>query len=397
MRDGTGEERLTEGWEVEGGKEKGLALEERSAEEWIEKVWAAEDGTAEERTAEEWEAEEWTAEREQEGVKYVLGIDSGGTKFLIKAMDTKGRIIGSFTGKPACLARIGKQKMAERIEENISGLLNGTSLRRKNCRAIVCGTTGVDSRESRLEHEMFYQNIQGISCPVCCVNDAEAALYAAADGYGVIVISGTGSVAFGRDRFGKTWRCGGWPLCIFGDEGSGTWMNQKALEYLSRVIDGRVQESVKDNAKVSVQESVKGTARGSVLYHMLIKELEENGLKAGTAGELISVCQRIEREGSGFLHLAPVVLAAAEKGDLYAEALIAEEAECTFHLADGVIKNLDFEGEKTDGVWGSAIVKNPLHYHKFSELMKIHYPKMKVSIPSKDAADGACALALKLL
>lgn len=370
MRDGTGEERLTEGWEVEGGKEKGLALEERTAEEWIEKEWAAEEGTA---------------EREQEGVKYVLGIDSGGTKFLIKAMDTKGRIIGSFTGKPACLARIGKQKMAERIEENISGLLNGTSLRRKDCRAIVCGTTGVDSRESRLEHEMFYQNIQGISCPVCCVNDAEAALYAAADGYGVIVISGTGSVAFGRDRFGKTWRCGGWPLCIFGDEGSGTWMNQKALEYLSRVIDGRVQESVK------------GTARGSVLYHMLIKELEENGLKAGTAGELVSVCQRIEREGSGFLHLAPVVLAAAEKGDLYAEALIAEEVECTFHLADGVIKNLDFEGETAVGVWGSAIVKNPLHYHKFSELMKIHYPKMKVSIPSKDAADGACALALKLL
>lgn len=311
-------------------------------------------------------------------VKYVLGIDSGGTKFLLKAMDMEGHVISSFTGKPACIARIGKQKTRERIEENISSFLNNTTLRRKDCQAIVCGTTGADSEESRREYEMFYRNIQEMSCPVLCINDAEVALYAATKGYGIIVIAGTGSIAFGRNHAGKTWRCGGWPLCIFGDEGSGTWMNRKALEYLSYVIDGRVQTSV--------------------LYSMLIKELEKNGMKADSADALIAICQRIEKEGSGFLHLAPVVMDAAEKGDLYAEALITEEAKYTFRLAEGVIKNLDFREKKTKvGVWGSAIVKNPLHYHRFVELMKTNYPKMAVKIPEKDAAEGACALALDLL
>ena len=185
--------------------------------------------------------------------EYVLGIDSGGTKFLVRAADMQGRSLGSYEGAPASINRMPADVMKSRAEENIRTLLEKSGLDPGKCRALVCASTGVDSPSGREATAGVYRGIGGISCPVLCMNDAEAALYASSGETGVIVISGTGSVSFGRDKNGKEWRCGGWPLCIFGDEGSGTWMNLKALEYMSHVSDGRAEKTS--------------------LYHLLAEEL----------------------------------------------------------------------------------------------------------------------------
>ena len=63
------------------------------------------------------------------------------------------------------------------------------------------------------------------------------------DGPGVLMISGTGSVAFGRGPTGATARCGGWgPVC--GDEGSGAWIGRGAL----RRHRGRGRARARDGA-----------------------------------------------------------------------------------------------------------------------------------------------------
>ena len=48
------------------------------------------------------------------------------------------------------------------------------------------------------------------------------------DGPGVIVIAGTGSIAYGRNREGQTARAGGWGFAI-SDEGSGHWIGRTAV------------------------------------------------------------------------------------------------------------------------------------------------------------------------
>ena len=139
---------------------------------------------------------------------YVLGIDSGGTKFLVKAVGMDGRELAEYEGHPAGLYRFSRNEAVRTIQDNLEMCIGQAGLTKADCRAIVCGTTGIDSEEDRQEVEEIYRLLPGFSCPALCVNDAEVALYAVTGGTGVVVISGTGSIAFGRNSSGRTGRCG---------------------------------------------------------------------------------------------------------------------------------------------------------------------------------------------
>jgi glucosamine kinase len=120
-----------------------------------------------------------------------------------------------------------------------------------------------------------------------------------ADGPGVLLISGTGSVAFGRGPTGATARCGGWgPVC--GDEGSGAWIGRRALSVVTAAADGREPDTA---------------LTGAILTAAQINEtLDLIGWAANaTPAQLAS--------------LAPVVLSVADAGDLRANALVSLAVE----------------------------------------------------------------------
>ena len=74
------------------------------------------------------------------------------------------------------------------------------------------------------------------------LNDALVALEAGAPGLaGIVVISGTGSIAYGRNAGGAAAGPGGWGHVI-GDEGSGYWIGRQALAAVVREVDGLARE-----------------------------------------------------------------------------------------------------------------------------------------------------------
>ena len=76
-----------------------------------------------------------------------------------------------------------------------------------------------------------------IPASVSVVGDMEIALEAAfGAGPGVIVIAGTGSIAYGRNAQGRTARAGGWGFAI-GDEGSAHWIGREAVRAALRAAD----------------------------------------------------------------------------------------------------------------------------------------------------------------
>jgi N-acetylglucosamine kinase-like BadF-type ATPase len=76
-----------------------------------------------------------------------------------------------------------------------------------------------------------------LATPIDVVGDMQIALEAAFDtGPGVIVIAGTGSIAYGRDANGTTVRAGGWGFAI-GDEGSAHWIGRAAVSAVLRASD----------------------------------------------------------------------------------------------------------------------------------------------------------------
>lgn len=79
--------------------------------------------------------------------------------------------------------------------------------------------------------------------PVSLTNDVDMACIGAfAGGAGVLLLSGTGSMAWASDGAGQTARVGGWGP-VFGDEGSAYWIGRKALQRVCQAMDGRAPEA----------------------------------------------------------------------------------------------------------------------------------------------------------
>ncbi len=176
-------------------------------------------------------------------MKYILGIDSGGTKYLVRACTPEGGVVAEYVGPPAPHYRLEREEVIKRVNANIDACLAKFGGSRKECVYLVCGTTGLDTDRDQQAVDDIYKGLSGFVCPVLCVNDAQVAQFAVTGGVGAVVIAGTGSIAFGCNEKGQTARCGGWPPCIFGDEGSGSWISMRALNHLSLLMDGRARPS----------------------------------------------------------------------------------------------------------------------------------------------------------
>ncbi len=105
-------------------------------------------------------------------------------------------------------------------------------------RVLVVGVAGIGREKER---KALVRALEGeaLAEELVVVPDAEIAMTDAfGDGPGVLLISGTGSVAFGRGPTGEFRRCGGWgPDC--GDEGSGAWIGRRALSVVTSSHDQR--------------------------------------------------------------------------------------------------------------------------------------------------------------
>lgn len=303
-------------------------------------------------------------------MKYILGIDSGGTKYLVRACTPAGEPLGEYIGPPAPHYRLEHEEVLRRINANIDACLAEFGGCRKDCVYLACGTTGLDTERDQQVVDGIYGSLSGFACPVLCVNDAQVAQFAVTGGVGVVVIAGTGSIAFGCNEKGQTARCGGWPPCIFGDEGSGSWISMRALNHLSLLMDGRVAPSLLSE-------------RLNEVLHLECKE------------DLIGVCIDIEHMCWKNPGLTVIVDKAAEQGDPYAVEILREAARHTFLLGDAIVQQLHLADLPVFrvGAWGSAIVKSRLHFQFFRELFAAKYDHVEVLIATEDAAMGACRMA----
>lgn len=307
-------------------------------------------------------------------MKYVMGIDSGGTKFLVCVQNLSGENIAKYQGPSATDCKLSPEEAITRINENIDACLSKFSGRREECAYMVVGTAGLDHPEDQKIIDDLYNGLSGFKCPIYCVNDAVIAHETVTGGIGAIVVAGTGSIAFGRNSEGKEARCGGWPLIIFGEEGSGTWISLQAFRHLSTVFDGREEKS-------------------------LLSEKIQQKLCINKGKDLVSICMDIENGRWVNPGLPCIVDEAAAEGDEAAIRILRGAARCTFSLADSIITRLSLEKEHPFivGAWGSAIVKSPLHMKFYSENLKAKYPHVEVRTSEKDAAEGACRMALERL
>lgn len=173
-------------------------------------------------------------------MKYVVGIDGGGTKTNCVFADESGESIIESSGGPSNFLTIGNDKASSNLLSIIESGLAKLNSSFENISIILAGISGAgrkfhadNFRESL--HNKFPKN----NYKLYIESDARIALEGALAGKpGAILIAGTGSVIFGKDESGKIHRVGGFGR-IVGDEGGGYSIGFKTLKMISKMIDGR--------------------------------------------------------------------------------------------------------------------------------------------------------------
>ena len=165
---------------------------------------------------------------------YYLGIDGGGTKTTC-AVGDEIRLLAKATAGPSNIVRVGEAQARQSLIQAVRQACAACGIAPKQVIRTCVGGSGAARPELAAIIRSILAEI--LPSPIDVIGDMETSLEAAfGDGPGVIVIAGTGSIAYGRDKAGNTLRAGGWGFEI-GDEGSAHWIGRCAVSALLRASD----------------------------------------------------------------------------------------------------------------------------------------------------------------
>ena len=189
---------------------------------------------------------------------YFLGVDGGASKTAALVTDERGKLLGDGTAGPSNHLRVGIETAARNIERAVNKALVAADVASREINWAYCGIAGADHPAHRQE-VVDSLNVFFPRGNFTVDNDARIALTGAIGfGAGVVVIAGTGSVAYGRNDEGGEARAGGWGPTI-GDEGSAYGMARLAMAAIMRAFDGRgpatkLIDFLRDEYKMAPQE-----------------------------------------------------------------------------------------------------------------------------------------------
>ena len=305
-------------------------------------------------------------------MKYVIGVDGGMTKSLLKSKDMDGRTLAEKSGGSFNRSIVGVKKAGRIVSELIEALLMDFDGKKEDCQCVVVGAAGIDSYRDLLVVESFYAEL-GFPCPIFCMNDGRVALYGATGGVGVVAISSAGSIVVGRNKAGKIARSGGYPLTIMSNEGSAQWIGIMALKHMSDWVD----------------EIVPATK----LVENIIKHFH------GFDANKLIVCANSLRRNQIKPEIAALVYRAANDGDEAAVNILRKGARELINVSRNVVKKLEFDKESAFlcGMWGSVFHDAEIFADEYRRLFLKEYPNSNLLCPQVDGADSAAQMALDYL
>lgn len=170
------------------------------------------------------------------GMAWFLGVDGGQTSTIAAVGDEVGRVVGKGVAGPCnhVSGPGGRERFLRALGESVRAALAQARLDPKHLRftAACLGFSGGPDDKADLVREFLHAEVLKVT------HDAEVALSGAMAGEpGVIVIAGTGSIAYGRAADGRTARAGGWGY-LFGDEGGAFDLTRQALRAALRAEEG---------------------------------------------------------------------------------------------------------------------------------------------------------------
>jgi N-acetylglucosamine kinase-like BadF-type ATPase len=301
-------------------------------------------------------------------MNYLIGIDGGGTKTDCLLTDETYKQVYSVRGGPLNLLQSGISGSVVTISNLIDTALSDTGINLAEVSCIGIGAAGAGRAEDATAFEKELREYFHSSIIIKVISDAEAALEGAFSGrQGAILISGTGSIIYGKDETGNIHRCGGYGK-IPGDKGSGYMIGLKGLTAVIKNYDG----------------IGKGT---------LITSLLKEKYKLETFDGIISSVYKNNFDIAG---AAPLILIAADKEDTTAIQILEEETDGLMELISGMRHKLKTETFEIAFI-GGLICEHNIYSDMLRKKINDAFTGIVIKYPEYPPAIGAIMAASKKL
>jgi N-acetylglucosamine kinase-like BadF-type ATPase len=300
-------------------------------------------------------------------VEYLLGMDAGGTKTVSVLVDVTGRIVGF--GHAGCgnFQVSGAQRARQELSMSIERAIHASGIPRDRIQIAYYGISGAD-------REKDFQIIHDILTPInparrmYLENDTAIALRAGTEkGFGLGLISGTGTNAIGFNEKGERMQVGGWGSPYLGDYGSAHDIAASAFAAAQRGHDGR--------------------GPPTLLYERISDSL---GLAS-----LIDICERDFFDSYNPLDIAsfaPLVFETAREGDRVAIQILERAGREVSLAALAVLRALFSKSQEIPVVLGGSVFQKGTHGAMVSIIereIRNEFPLVKFRILQEEPVCGA--------
>jgi N-acetylglucosamine kinase-like BadF-type ATPase len=294
-----------------------------------------------------------------------LGIDGGGTKTRFLLGD-ENSVIAAATAAGSNVVRSGKEAVYSALHAGLDEVCGAAGIGAGDIAKTVAGLAGSSNAKIRTSLEEILR--EKLSGAIEIVGDMPIAHQAALQGEpGVLVNSGTGSIAFGRNAKNESARAGGWGFAI-SDEGSGHWIGRAAIAAAMRAFDaGKSMEYV---------------------HHLMaalnVHEPEELALFAHSI------------TNPDFATVFPAIVTIADVGDTTAQKILKHAGEELACLAQTVLDRLFSPHENVAvAAMGGVFQNAALVFDCFRSQLQLSHPSSMIALSDADPALGALMLARK--
>jgi N-acetylglucosamine kinase-like BadF-type ATPase len=247
---------------------------------------------------------------------YYLGADLGATKTHTLIVDDTGRALGFGESGPANHESVGYDGMFQSMHDGLEQALRTAGLKREDIRGAGFGVAGYDWPSEFNATAAVIDRLE-LRAPYKFVNDAVPGLVAGSeDGWGVVVVSGTGSNCRGWDREHKReGRVTGHGV-LMGEGAGGSELMHRCMQIVGYSWTKRLPKTLLADA---------------IIAHVGAKDLEDL-MRGYTTYEY-----HIGADA------ARLVFRVAEEGDQAARDLICWAGTELGEMANAVIRQLGFE------------------------------------------------------
>ncbi len=284
--------------------------------------------------------------------KWYVGVDGGGTKtaFAIAGADH----VPVYTVEyPTCSYQsIGVEAAMELVRAGVLDCLSAVGVSLTECAGVCVGMPCYGENREKDAEILRRANELFAAIPVYVVNDGEVGWAGSlACQEGINIVSGTGSIAFGRGKDHAFARCGGW-VQFFGDEGSCYWIGRETMSLFSKEADGRMPRG----ALYDIVREAFGLDDDYEIIDIVLSELaphrervasfQRYALQAAQAGDqaVIALYERAADELAGMIH------ALKQKLRFSSEPITVSYSGGLFHAGEFILSPLREKVEQMGGV-----------------------------------------------